>query len=247
MAYEWKKDLIVLESRPGSWASGVDALLLNPNSAHTPFIVARGFDEESMSWASGKYLEDLMDALVELRGCIHPDHAISGCSSHDVSELYGREWGISRSEASDIAREVNAEVGGDDSLYADELYSAVVRHCGSSPAFARACAEASDRLSSMAVECAGDESRALASSAADFAIRYRADHDAMEEVMALCRGDDQIVTAIMNYAIIHATVRHEAGRPFCQLDPSSRAAQAKRAALRGTASGGSVSPRGIGV
>lgn len=247
MAYEWKKDLIVLETRPGIWASGVDALLYNPNSAHTPYIVARGFDEETMGWASGNYLEDLMDALVELRGCIHPDHAISGCSSHDVMELYGREWGISRSEAAAIAREVNEEVGSDDALYSEELYRAVARHCGSSPEFASACAAASDRLFSMAGKCASDESRELASAAAEYALRYRADPVATEEIRSLCRDGASLDMSIVKYAIIHATVKQEAGLVHGPQDPSGRAELAKRAARRGPEAAGGVSPRGIGV
>lgn len=234
MSYGWKQDLVVLETRPGSWRDEVDALLYNPRNTSTPYIVARGFDAASASWASGNYLDDLMDALVELRGCVHPDHAISGCSRDDVMELYGRDWGIGFDEAASIASEVNSEIGEDDALYSEALYSAVVRHCGCSSDFSRACAAASDKLSAAADACDEGEPRELALVASELALLCRTDSAARERIYSLHCDGATLEDAIANYALLSAAERLGTSRARDARDPSSRAEHATRAALRGS-------------
>lgn len=229
MTYDWKSALMVIDEQSSTWNSGVDALLFNPRNDHAPYIVARGYDAETGGWSSGSYYSDLMDAVVSLRGCIHPDNAISGCSVHDVRELYGQDYGTTPEDERIIAREVNDTLSKDDELFSDELYKAVIRRCGESHEFSRACGEASTALEGMGQRCESAGSYELAEVAAENALRYRSDPDAKAEIMAMVSGEgrsvSEIAAAVMNYAIIHATVSID-DKP----DPTMLAASAGAAA-----------------
>lgn len=121
----FKDRLVVLDTRPG-WDGQTDALLYDPGAPKnlTPFVIASGFDAESMSWRSGSYRRDLMDALCEFRGTINPKWAISGCTPDDVTELHG-DYLIDAEAAEEIAHEVNKRLSGVDDLYSEDIADCV--------------------------------------------------------------------------------------------------------------------------
>lgn len=250
MVSNWKESLIVIDRRSSSWPSGEDALLFNPNNDHTPYIVAHGYDAATGGWASGSYFCDLMDAAVSLRGCIHPDNAILGCSSYDVRELYGDFYGITSEDASLIARNVNGKLTATPETLSDVLEREVVNVCGESPIFARACVQASSALSGMGDHCDSAASFELASEAAGNALRYRTDSDARDEIMAMVSSEDadvsEIAAAVMNYAIIHATMSLDAARK-AKPDPGLIAASATAAAVKSSDASLEVSSPKLGV
>ena len=122
----FKDRLVVLDTRAG-WDGQTDALLYDPGAPKdlTPFIIATGFDAESVSWRSGSYRNDLMDALCEFRGTINPKWAISGCTPDDVMELHGDSCRIDLDAAEQIAREVNERLSNVDELFSDDLADCV--------------------------------------------------------------------------------------------------------------------------
>ena len=95
----------------GAWQTGGeprrDALLFNPGNDHTPFIVAQGYDPATRSWSSGGYRHDLMDALCELRGCTHPDFAITGMTPEKILSDFGKRYEISPEGAREVAEDIN--------------------------------------------------------------------------------------------------------------------------------------------
>lgn len=109
-AGSWKDRLVVIDTVEARLLGGetrTDALLFNPGNDHTPFIVAQGYDPATRSWSSGRYMHDLMDALCDLRGCTHPDFAITGMTPERIMADYGKGYEISPEQACEVAEDIN--------------------------------------------------------------------------------------------------------------------------------------------
>lgn len=111
-AGSWKDRLVVIDTAEvGARQTGGEprraALLFNPGNDLTPFIVAQGYDPATRSWSSGGYRHDLMDALCELRGCTHPDFAITGMTPGRIMADYGKGYEISPEQAREVAEDIN--------------------------------------------------------------------------------------------------------------------------------------------
>lgn len=106
----WKDRLVVIDTvevyQPGG-ERRTDALLFNTATDHTPFIVAQGYDPATRSWSFGSYKHDLMDALCDLRVCIHPDFAITGMTPEKILGDFGRDYEISPELAREVAEDIN--------------------------------------------------------------------------------------------------------------------------------------------
>ena len=109
-AGSWKDRLVVIDTVEARLLGGetrTDALLFNPGNDHTPFIVAQGYDPATRSWSSGRYMHDLMDALCDLRGCTHPDFAITGMTPERIMAEYVKGYEISPEQACEVAEDIN--------------------------------------------------------------------------------------------------------------------------------------------
>lgn len=97
----WHESLVILETR------GEDALLFNPSNAHSPFIVAAGFDHQSRSWSYGKYFSDVMSASCYHNEAVHPKYAVPGLTPSALEKISG--LGLEANDDLDrVCRGVNA-------------------------------------------------------------------------------------------------------------------------------------------
>lgn len=123
-----KNALVVLETTAGTDGER-KGLLFDPGDRDLPFVIAYGFDEESLTWRNCGFARTAEEALVEFKQLLDPEYVIRGITARDVIDAWGEEYSITPDAAREIALEVNEEASAHVSADTEEVRRCVEDVC----------------------------------------------------------------------------------------------------------------------